>query len=45
MGIGLGVCLSVCLLLITFTFVVGAVLLPERWQNRLRQKIKKELTT
>jgi hypothetical protein len=46
MGICLGVCLSVCLLLITFTaFIVGGVLFPERWRDRLRQKIKKELPT
>ena len=46
LGICLGVCLSICLLVITFTaFVVGAVLLPERWRDRLRQKIKKELPT
>jgi hypothetical protein len=46
MGICLGLCLSVCLLVITFTaFVIGAVLLPERWRNRLREKIKRELPT
>jgi hypothetical protein len=46
MGICLGVCLSVCLLMITFTaFIVGTVLIPERWRDRLRQKIKKELPT
>ena len=45
MVICLGVCLSVCLLMITFTtFVVGGVLLPERWRGRLRQKIKKNYT-
>jgi hypothetical protein len=47
MGICLGVCLSVFLsvflLIITFTaFIVGGVLFPERWRDRLRQKIKKD---
>ena len=45
MVVCLGVCLSVCLLVITFTtFVVGGVLLPERWRGRLQQKIKKKYT-
>jgi hypothetical protein len=45
MGICFGVCLSVCLLVITFAvFIVGGVLFPERWRDRLRQKIK-ELST
>jgi hypothetical protein len=43
MRICLGVCLSVFLLIITFTaFIVGGVLFPERWRDRLQQKIKKD---